>query len=415
MKVKVAIIGGGASGLACAVELLKGAKERNADIDLTIFEKNDRVGKKLLSTGNGKCNLTNINASENDYFEKANFVSQAIKTFPPKSNIVFFEALGMYTFCDREGRVYPLSRQAAGVLDCLRFAVSSLGCKVEQSCDVTEIKKHHGMFIINGKYKFDRVVIAVGSRASVKGFESYNLFRGLGIKVVIPLPSLTRLPVRNSEINALKGIRANVKLTLCDSKEKIFSETGELLFAQNSLSGIVSMQLSPYAVRCRKKGISNLSVYADFVVSYGFDELFEKLKAVRISCTENDCENFLSGFMPKKIGMMVLKSCAIKPNRKIGSLNNRELNLICSRCKKYKFILDEITDFSCAQVVCGGADTEGFSPDTMQSKAVSGLYCIGEALDVDALCGGFNLQWAWSSGRLCAKSIMSEVTGNDKN
>lgn len=414
-EMKVAIVGAGASGLACAVELLQKAKAYNKKVDVTLFEKNDRAGKKLLSTGNGKCNLTNLNANAEDYFESANFVSHAINRFSAESTLSFFSSIGLYTSTDSEGRVYPLSKQASSVLDSLRFALIRLGAKTLSSCEVKSIEKTAKGFLLNGEYSFDKVVLAFGGKASVKGFESYCLFKSLNIPIEKAYPSLTKLPCENAQVNALKGLRANVKLSLSDGKKIIFSDKGELLFSQNALSGIVSMQLSPYASRYFSKSNGKLFVYTDFVPDYSYDKLIILLKETRENCADTECENFLLGFMPKKIGAVILKECNIKLSEKIGSLDNRKLCKIAELCKKYPFEISKITDFSNAQVTYGGAKTDAFDSSTMQSKKIRGLYCIGEALNVDGPCGGYNLQWAWSSARLCANSIISEVIKHDKN
>lgn len=412
---KVAVIGAGASGLAFAVEILKKAKIYGISVYVTLFEKNDRVGKKLLSTGNGKCNLTNLYVKPEDYFENADFVSCAIKNFDAESTLSFFSSIGLYTKSDSEGRVYPLSKQASGVLDSLRYAALNLGAEIICSNEINRIEKSRRGFILNGVHSFDKVVLAFGSKASVKDFKGYFLLKDLGIPLRNTYPSLTKLPCINSETNALKGLRANVKLSLTDDKRVIFSDSGELLFSQNALSGIVSMQLSAYASRYFSKSNGKLYVYADFVPEYSVKELFALLKETKKNCAENECENFLLGFMPKKIGALVVKKCGVKLSEKIKNIDNKTIYTIAELCKNYKFEISKITDFSNAQVTYGGAQTNAFDSGTMQCKKIKGLYCIGEALDVDGPCGGYNLQWAWASARLCANSIISEVKKNDKN
>lgn len=411
---KIAIIGGGASGLACACELIRLARKNGLRPEVCIFEKNDRVGKKLLSTGNGRCNMLNLHASAEDYYEAAPFVSHALEKFPAKSNITFFETLGLYTHADEEGRVYPLSNQASGVLDVLRFYCEKAGVKIYTSTPVQKIEKRADKFVINGKSDFDFAVLSVGSKAAVKDYFGYELLRQLSHKVTKVAPSLVKLSTTANETKQLKGIRASVELKLNCGGNTVAKEKGEILFAENVLSGIVSMQLSPYASRFFMGGGERAIVYADFVPSFEFNELQNKISAIIKNNPYGEAQNLLIGFVPKKIGEVILKKCGISFAAELATLGTKEIKHITSLCKSYPFEINGVKSFSEAQVVAGGADLSLFNSKTLESKKVRGLYCCGEVLDVDGPCGGYNLGWAWSSGRLCANSIINQITQKGK-
>lgn len=399
---RVGIIGGGAAGLICACSLAKKKK-----IDITVFEKNERVGKKLLSTGNGRCNLTNLLATAKDYYGSGEFVAPAFEKYPPKNNIAFFESLGLFARTDNEGRVYPLSNQAASVLDALRFECERLGVRFLCSCDIKSVKAQNNKYVLNNEYTFEKLVFACGGQAAVKDYSSFSLLSSLGHTVTKTAPSLVRLITDDKMTKQLKGIRTVVSMTLFSGGKKIAVERGELLFSDFSLSGIISMQLSSYVSHLRLRGEKNFWTSVDFVPDISIEEL--KAHLFTLSKREGiKAENLLSGFMPKKIGICLLKKADISPEVAMNSMTKNQLSLLAELCKNCEFKITDVGPFSQAQVTVGGAKKGEFNPKTLESKKHKGVYCSGEMLDVDGKCGGYNLQWAFSSGRLCAQSIISE-------
>lgn len=399
---RVGIIGGGASGLVCACVL---AEKKN--IEVTVFEKNERVGKKLLSTGNGRCNLTNLSASFEDYYGSKEFVRPALEKFTPQSNVEFFEKLGLFTRADSEGRVYPLSNQASSVLDCLRFACERLGVRFVCSCEIQKIAQKNGKYLLNDEYVFEKVVFACGGKAGVREYNSYSLLSSLGHTVTKVAPSLTRLETDDKMTKQLKGIRAVVSMILKADEKKVAKESGELLFSDFSLSGIISMQLSSFVSHLELEGKKNFSVDVDFVPSFSFEELSSLLFELSRK-KETKAENLLSGFMPKKIGVCLLKKTEISPETPMSALSKNRIFDLTAVCKKCGFKITGVGSFAQAQVTVGGAKKSEFEKTTLESKKQKGLYCCGEMLDVDGLCGGYNLQFAFSSARLCGESIISE-------
>ncbi|MBQ7116945.1 MAG: aminoacetone oxidase family FAD-binding enzyme [Clostridia bacterium] len=395
---KIAIIGGGASGLACAIECGRKAEREKKNVSITVYESADRVGKKILVTGNGRCNMMNEN--ELPYFGGGDFTRFALEKYNVESNLSFFASMGLYTRSDSEGRVYPLSNQASGVLDALRFECERLGVEFLCSQTVTGIKKADNGFDVFGR-KYDKVVFACGGKAGVKGYQSYDLIKNLGHSIITPSPALTKINVKDSKyVKQLKGIRHKGDLTLYIDGKKRAAESGEVQFTDYGLSGICVMQLTSYITREKSKDIKiTFDTVPDF--SYGeFEAALERIKG------NLACENLLTGFMPKKLGTVILKNCGIALNDKSASLSHGQIKSIVSAAKKLTFEVESLRSFEDAQVTAGGADTRQFSSKTMESKKLRGLYCIGEMLDVDGFCGGYNLMWAWSSGRLCGDSLI---------
>lgn len=397
-RMKVAIVGGGASGLCCAVAL----KQKRSDIDITIFELRDRVGKKLLATGNGRCNMLNLN-EDLASFSQIDFVSFILKKYNAQSNLKFFENLGLYTRHDEEGRVYPLSNQATSVLDALRFECEYHKVNFECGTEIESIKKQGNKLVLNNNFVFDKVVLCCGSKAGVKGYQSLNLVKELGIKTTKLTPSLTKICVKQSAFTkSLKGIRVKSVLKLYRNGEFVTQENGELLFAEYGISGIAAMQLSFYI---SKEISKKYTVKCDFVPELSFSALIKAIERIVSRIPNAKCENILSGFVPKKLGEAILKKANVSSKDNASTLNKNKISEIVSQLKGFSFDVAELKGFEDAQTVSGGVDLKEVNASTLECKKIKGLYFAGEMLDVDALCGGYNLWWAWSSARMCAESI----------
>lgn len=401
---KIAIVGGGASGLVCAITAAKMSKEKFSDCSVTVFESRERVGKKILATGNGRCNMLNMDKNP-FYFSENGFHQYVIKKYDASSNIRFFSEMGLFTRCDDEGRVYPLSNQAASVLDFLRNECELYGVRIVSDCEITSIKKNDSQFLLNDKYKFDRVVLACGGKAGVKDFNGYELLRQLKHPVTEIFPALTKInTVDPSDVKQLQGIRHKVSLSLYFDKKIVAEEKGELLFARYGISGIAVMQLSSFVARAEKKNLVTIS--ADLAPDFSSSKLTELLTKRVLHDGRMPCGDILSGFMPKKLSEIVVKRAGISVSQNASLLDIKQIENLVKIAKKYKFKVDSLRSFDDAQVTAGGADTAYFDNKTMQSKLASGLYAVGELLDVDGLCGGYNLMWAWSSGRLCGENVI---------
>lgn len=398
MKNDVIIIGGGASGLVAAIE----ASRNGARV--LVLEKLPRVGKKILATGNGRCNLMNKNAVSEAYYGDKEFTKYALKEFSVNENEDFFKSLGLLCMTEEEGRVYPLSGQANSVLDVLRLEALHLGVEFICDTEVTSIKKlKNGEFTVNDKFTASAVIVCTGGKAAPsQGSDGsgYALLKKFGHKITPLRPALVQLTAENPLLKSLKGVRTPCRLTMVNDRGLCEKTEGELQFTEYGLSGIAAMQLS----RFYEKGL-HTKIYGDIIPSLFENELYIYLKERRDKNKTLEAENFLTGIFQKRLGQAVLKASGITPlSINIGEIPDGKLHDISHICKNWEFILTGTRGFQNAQVTAGGADTKYFNRDTMESKLVPGLYASGEILNVDGTCGGYNLQWAWASGRLAGKS-----------
>ena len=399
---KVAVIGGGASGLACAIELLHSVNDKD-EVKVTLIEKLPRVGKKILVTGNGRCNLTNMQATVSGYRGDVDFAEYALNTFTPEKNIEFFNRLGLYTRTEEEGRVYPLSNQASSVLDSLRFECNRLG--VEALCDYRAVHLKTvdtgvtQKIIVNNRDRFDYVVVACGGKAAkVHGTDgdAYELLNMMGHKTTPIAPALVSLNC-DEFTKALKGVRSICKMDLIIDSEKVYENYGEVQFTDYGLSGIPIMQLSRFVSMSPS---NDIHINLDLTPDFSQDEI-ENYLFNRREFGTGLCENVLIGVMNKQLCITLLKECGIAPNGKIFEMSDNDILKLAKICKCWKIRIKNSRSFDYAQVTAGGVDCSQFDPQTMESKLNKNLFCCGEALNIDGDCGGYNLQWAWSSGR-CA-------------
>lgn len=400
----IAVIGGGASGLCCSIEAAKGGAS------VTLYEAKDRVGKKILATGNGRCNMLNSFATARDY-SAPSFADGVLGRYDAAFVCRFFEQLGLYSRADEEGRVYPLSNQASSVLDVLRFECERLGVKTLCTAEITDIKKQSGKFRLSDGKVYDKVVLCCGGKAGAKNFGGYELLKNMGHTVTKLMPALTKLTVKdNTYTKQLKGIRHKAELSLYIDGEKISSEKGELLFTDYGLSGIATMQLSSLIARHMRKRKAAFGIVCDFVPDMSFNELCENIKKITLHNKDMKSENLLTGFMPKKLGEAVVKSAGVPVVKAVGQLGDKEIKTIASGAKKFSFSVSGLRSFDDAQVVSGGADLREFDKYTLESLRCKNLYACGELLDIDGPCGGYNLLWAFASGIAVGRQI-----SNDKN
>jgi len=400
---KIAVIGAGASGLAAAIQ----AKKTNSRNSVMLFEKNQRVGKKILVTGNGKCNLTNINAKSECYYPSGEFTKYALDMFGVEDTLAFFEGLGLYTYADDEGRVYPLSNQASTVLDALRFECKRLG--VESLCDykVKTVEKSSNGFMINGTFFFDRVIVACGGKSNpVHGSDGYGyeILKSFGHTVENVRPALVPLVCSDFPKN-LKGVRSVCNCILYENGEIIAECSGEVQFTDYGISGIPVMNLSGF---CDIESGAVYSVSLDLVPALSDNEVADYISDRIIKDKNGLAENLLSGIINKQLGIAILKTCSVNQNERIGTLDSKTVENLVSKLKCWNVKIKDTKGFDFSQVTAGGISTEEFNCQTLESKLTEGVYACGEVFDVFAECGGFNLQWAWASGRLAGKSAAEE-------
>ena len=392
------IIGGGASGLLCAIA----AKRKKPGLRLAVLEKNDRVGKKLLATGNGRCNLTHEAIGAENYVgngAKA-LVEPLLKKYDAKRLLDFFGELGLLTVSDSEGRFYPLSRQASTVLDVLRFNCEALG--VEIFCgEAAEKAEYKNGFIVQtrqNRYAAKKLVVAVGSPAAPKLGGSMNDLR-FGHKAAPFKPALCPVLAGSPVLRSLKGLRAHAEARLESAGGLIKAERGEVQFNEDSLSGICVFNLSLFA---KPKMVISLDLLPDISVT----ELYNILCKNQKLFARQQADNLFTGILQKRIAQAVLKAAELKGfSRSCAELSQKELHAAAAAAKALRFEVKGNAGFDRAQACRGGVDCAQIDPLTMQSRLQKGLYFCGEALDVCGECGGYNLHFAFASGIIAGESL----------
>ncbi len=411
---KLAVIGGGASGLIAAIE----AKRTNLQLDVVVVEKLDRVGKKILATGNGRCNYTNINAQTANYYGMDNsFVTYVLKEFTVDNTVNFFNQLGIFPREDKEGKLYPFSLQASSVLDALRLEVKRLGIEVINNFYVKEIKYNKKLFKLVSKNNdvvlADSVIAAGGGCASPSlGSDGscFELLKSLGHSVTKIAPALVQLKTDVSQTKVLQGIKIYGNVSVIENGRNITSEYGEILFTDYGVSGPPVFQIS-----AKTAFKNNLSLSIDFMPEYNHKEIFDILEARKESLSYTTMENYFSGLLNKRLGNIIARRSSIeKLSYRVSDLTTQTLWEFVSNIKDFKLDVKGTKGFNNAQVTAGGICTDEFDNFTLQSKVVKGLYACGEIMDIYGDCGGYNLQWAWSSGRLAGRSAAKGLSEKGK-
>ena len=393
----IGIIGGGASGMAAAL-----AAAENENTQDVLFERQARLGRKLQATGNGRCNLSNLHALERDYHGNApQFAQPALRCFDVNKTLEWFRSLGLFTVSEPSGRVYPYSDQANSVVDVLRFALEKENIRLKLGFEVTKLRRKDAGFLIEGTDASafcDRVVIACGGLAGTKlggSMAGYQLLRSMGHHMTKLRPTLVQLKCAWNGVAALKGVRANCSAAIMHDGVLHAESVGEIQFTEYGLSGPVIFEVSRDA--CQGKG--NWTCRLDLLPDISAEELTAELN--RRAKTALPMEELLTGILHNRLGRVLTKAVGIFGSRMVSTLTQAEIKAVCRAVKGFEIALTEPMGMDSAQVTAGGIVTDEFDPYTMESRLVPGLYACGEVLDIDGDCGGYNLQWAWSSGR-CA-------------
>ena len=401
----ITIIGGGASGMAAAL-----AAAENPASQVILVERQARLGRKLQATGNGRCNLSNLHASRGGYHgDDAAFSEYAISRFSPEAALSWFRSMGLFTVAEESGRVYPYSDQANSVVDMLRFALEKPNIKVKCGVEIEKVKKTPSGFRLEGNGEAldcDRLIIACGGLAGTKlggTMSGYKLLRSLGHHCTRLRPALVQLKSSWGGVIGLKGVRANCHAAILRDGSLFSESTGELQFTEYGLSGPVIFEVSRDV--CQQK--DDWSCRLDFLPGVTEQELLEELKRRRN--TALPASELLTGILHNRLGRVLTQAAGISAGRAIAELPDGALRDVVRAVKAFDVPLTETLGMDSAQVTAGGMVTSEFDETTMESRLVRGLYACGEVLDVDGDCGGYNLQWAWSSGRLAGLSAGRET------
>lgn len=404
----ISVIGGGPSGMLLSIVV----KKYRPNFTVRLFERNERVGKKLLATGNGRCNYTNVSLKkENFHSENENFPMKIIDRFGYKDTIEFLKTLGIYPTVEKNGKVFPLSLQGSSVLDFLRFGMEKFGVEVVLEEKITYLKKNENSFILKGKnsYTSDIVVIATGGMAMpVSGSDGigYRLGKELGHNVVDFGPTIVQLESDFKRIKELKGVRIDSNAKLYVNDQFIDEKFGDILFTDYGLSGPAILDLSRKSI----EGLNNGKKVEIRVNLLGVtkEEIY-KIISERVRNLEGiDFDKFFIGIVNKKLIKSIEDALLLQYGHKDTIINDDNfIKNLTNLLSDFKMNISGYKGFGNAQSTTGGIDTKEVN-DNLESTIVNGLYFIGEVLDVDGDCGGYNLQWAWSSAYIAALNIISK-------
>lgn len=395
----VIVIGGGASGMMAALTAAENGRS------VVLLERQSRVGRKLLATGNGRCNLTNYHVSPDHYHgEDSSFCAHALCAFDTGTTLQYFASLGLLTVSEDSGRVYPMSNMAGSVLDVLRYALEHPGIRVCTGQAVTAVKRIAEGFTVRTEtevFAARKVILAAGGAAGSKVggvMDGYRLAKMLGHHRTALYPSLVQLKTDPTYPRALKGVKAECSIAILRGGERVAENRGEVLFTEYGVSGPAIFDIS----RTVSTGGEGLVCALDFFPDWETREVLDWLRLRRETMGAHEASTLLVGSCHTRLGQMLCKAAGFT-NQPAASLTDDDLRRIAAQATGFTLPITGTCGFDQAQVTAGGLQTGEFDPRTMQSRLVPGLYACGEVLDVDGDCGGFNLQWAWSSGRLAGQ------------
>ena len=396
----VCVIGGGAAGMLATLTAAENGHR------VLLLERQSRVGRKLLATGNGRCNLSNYHVSPAHYHGGAGFCDFALSQFDVGETLQYFASLGLLTVSEASGRIYPMSNMAGSVLDVLRYALERPEIDLQTGQTVTAVRKMPEGFSVKTEtdtFSARRLILAAGGAAGSKvggGMDGYRLAKSLGHHRTALYPSLVQLKTDPTYPRALKGVKAQCGISICRGSQVLARNSGEVLFTEYGVSGPAIFDLS----RSVSAGGSDLTCLLNFFPDWEEAEVLHWLSQRQAAMAAHEASTLLTGSCHTRLGQMICKSAGFT-NQRAAGLTRDDLRRIARQATHFALPITGTCGFDQAQVTAGGLDTSEFDPRTLQSRLVPGLYACGELLDIDGDCGGYNLQWAWSSGRLAGKLL----------
>ena len=396
----VCVIGGGAAGMLAALTAAENGHR------VLLLERQSRVGRKLLATGNGRCNLSNYHVSPAHYHGGAGFCDFALSQFDVGETLQYFASLGLLIVSEASGRIYPMSNMAGSVLDVLRYALERPEIDLQTGQTVTAVRKISEGFSVKTEtdtFSARCLILAAGGAAGSKvggGMDGYRLAKSLGHHRTALYPSLVQLKTDPTYPRALKGVKAQCGISICRGSQVLARNSGEVLFTEYGVSGPAIFDLS----RSVSAGGSDLTCLLNFFPDWEEAEVLHWLSQRQAAMAAHEASTLLTGSCHTRLGQMICKSAGFT-NQRAAGLTRDDLRRIARQATHFDLPITGTCGFDQAQVTAGGLDTSEFDPRTLQSRLVPGLYACGELLDIDGDCGGYNLQWAWSSGRLAGKLL----------
>ena len=384
MEESIIIVGGGASGLMCALSAcLKGK-------NVTVLESGFKVGKKILASGNGRCNLTNKNVASQFY---NNFPS-ALTRFNNEQTLKLFNSLGLETYFDEEGRCYPVSNHSTAVLDVIVNKLKTLNCNIITNCTVLNIVKVNNVFNLEtslGVFSCDKVVIATG------GNTMQNIIKNFNVEIKEFVPSLCGFKTKE-KTKPIMGIRQEAKLNLTATNFNVY-EQGEVIFREDGISGICIFNLSS---KLNWNSVKQAELSLNLLPKQSFEQILKMLKVRKNNLAELTAINFFDGLFINNMGQEILRRSEISLTTKVKNLTEKQLTEMATVISKFKLTVVGMLNNN--QVHHGGIELAELT-EQLELKKVKNMYCCGEVVNVDAVCGGYNLQWAWSSGFVVGENL----------
>lgn len=393
---KIAVIGGGFSGLICAIKLNEIFKGQ-----VTLLERNDRLCKKIASTGNGRGNITNSIVNESFYHGDVSLVKNCLKRYSNDSLIRFFKECGLLTV-EENGKIYPSSMQASSVCDVLRLKAEYENLDVKLQYFVTDIKRNKSGYMINNELFCEKIVVCVGGK-SMKNFGTDGnlipILKGLGEEFTELYPSLVQLKTQTDKIKGLRGIKQQANATLFDKENAIKTFSGDVLFTDYGVSGDCIFRLSSYLENAK-----NPILKLEFTPEIAFDDLKSFLiEKSKLSYCKN--QDLLTGVVNNRLGLAMLKNASLNA---VERADEKSCLALLNQVKNFKLSVQGTLGFDYSQVTHGGIKTENVRQNDLQSNINNDLYYCGEILNVDGDCGGYNLQWAYTSARIVAEELIKK-------
>ena len=395
---KIVIIGAGASGLITSIFLARN------NFNVTIYEKNNKVGKKLLATGNGRCNITNTTISLNNFYSNSDIklLKDILDTFDFQKCKQFFNNIGVEFTEGENGRIYPMSQTSSSIVNSLEFIAIQAGVTINLNSEIKNIDYQDNQFILNNSLIYDKLIISTGSIAMPKlgsNDSGYNFAKQFNHTIIKPFPSLVQLVSSNKNLDIISGVKI---------QGSIANKTGDILFTKYGISGSTILEISreiSYKLQHTKEIIISIDTIPTISKNKLIDTLLQRVKILG----DKDIYSWLDGILNKKLARYILDNSNISRSIKYAKfLNRQDILKLVHTIKNLKFTVIDTKGFESSEVAAGGIDLTQINLNTMESKKQKNLFFTGEVIDVDGDCGGYNLHWAWASGYVCANSIIKD-------